>query len=127
MTGGEKYEYRWCDKKEYKKPTMLSAPRYIDLLMRWIEDHINDEQLFPPEPEVPFPKTFMPIVKKIFSRLYRVFVHVYYHHFERLVEIGAEAHINTCYKHFYLFISEFQLINPNELAPLQDLTDTLCS
>ncbi|UYV65071.1 MOB3B, partial [Cordylochernes scorpioides] len=68
--------------------------------------------------EVPFPKNFIPNCKKILTRLFRVFVHVYIHHFDRLVSIGAEAHVNTCYKHFYYFITEFDLVSQKELEPL---------
>lgn len=39
--------------------------------------------------DVPFPKTFLPLCKKILTRLFRVFVHVYIHHFDRIVSIGA--------------------------------------
>ena len=85
----------------------------------------------------PFPKTFLTTCKKIFTRLYRVFVHVYIHHFDKLIAIGAvschtifsylsllllllfqEAHINTCYKHFYYFVTEFKLVDPKEFEPL---------
>lgn len=52
------------------------------------------------------------------SRLFRVFVHVYIHHFDSICSMGAEAHINTCYKHYYYFISEFNLIDHSELEPL---------
>ena len=52
------------------------------------------------------------------SRLFRVFVHVYIHHFDSICSMGAEAHINTCYKHYYYFISEFSLIEHSELEPL---------
>lgn len=31
----------------------------------------------------------MPLCKKILTRLFRVFVHVYIHHFDRIVSIGA--------------------------------------
>ena len=39
----------WCDgpNGNYKKPTPLPAPVYINLLMDWIEEQINNEQLFP--------------------------------------------------------------------------------
>lgn len=127
MSGGPQYEYHWQDgSKEYKKPTLLSAPKYIALLMDWVETLINDEELFPPQPDIPFPKTFQPTVKQIFRRLFRVFVHVYYHHFDRLTQIGAEAHINTCFKHFYYFVRQFKLIDPKEIDPLKDLIKQLC-
>ena len=36
-----------------------------------------------------------------------------------------EKHINTCYKHFYYFVREFNLIGPKELEPLSELTKNL--
>ena len=108
MSGGPKYEYLWCDGDLYKKPTQLSAPKYITLLMEWIEKQINEESIFPVTvgkassclafdfilnlffiKGVPFPKTFQSICKKILTRLFRVFVHVYIHHFDKLSQIGA--------------------------------------
>ena len=65
-----------------------------------------------------------------------MFVHVYIHHFDKLVGIGAvshscsclyfqcyfiisqEAHINTCYKHFYYFVNQFKMVDPKEFEPL---------
>lgn len=69
-------------------------------------------------PGTPFPKNFLQAVRKILSRLFRVFVHVYIHHFDRIAQMGSEAHVNTCYKHFYYFVTEFNLIDPKELEPL---------
>lgn len=145
MSGGPKFEYLWQDGIKYKKPTHLPAPQYIALLMDWVESQINDEnvgmlfqnwydhllsslfQLFPVTTDIPFPKTFQPQCKKILTRLYRVFVHVYVHHFDRIMSIGAEPHVNTCYKHFYYFVTEFQLINEKEFAPLQEMTRKICT
>ncbi|XP_014937406.2 MOB kinase activator 3A isoform X1 [Acinonyx jubatus] len=118
MSGGPKYEYRWQDEHQFRKPTALSAPRYMDLLMDWIEVQINNEELFPTHVGTPFPKNFLPVVRKILSRLFRVFVHVYIHHFDRIAQMGSEAHVNTCYKHFYYFVKEFGLIDTKELEPL---------
>ncbi|KAK1152409.1 MOB kinase activator 3A isoform X1 [Acipenser oxyrinchus oxyrinchus] len=118
MSGGPKYEYRWQDEHKYKKPTALPAPKYMSLLMDWIEMQINNEVIFPTNVGTPFPKNFMQVAKKILSRLFRVFVHVYIHHFDRVLQMGAEAHVNTCYKHFYYFVKEFNLIDHKELEPL---------
>jgi len=127
MSGGPKYEYYWADNDRYKKPTALPAPQYVVLLMDWVDAQINDAALFPPESDTPFPKNFLPMVKNIMKRLFRVFVHVYIHHFDRIRAIGAEAHINQCYKHFYFFINEFHLIEKRELNPLKEMTMTLCA
>ncbi|KAF4014812.1 hypothetical protein G4228_006059 [Cervus hanglu yarkandensis] len=118
MSGGPKYEYRWQDEHKFRRPTALSAPRYMDLLMDWIEVQINNEDVFPTNVGTPFPKNFLQVVKKILSRLFRVFVHVYIHHFDRIAQLGSEAHVNTCYKHFYYFVTEFGLIDTKELEPL---------
>uniref|UniRef100_A0A8C2SI80 MOB kinase activator 3A n=1 Tax=Capra hircus TaxID=9925 RepID=A0A8C2SI80_CAPHI len=118
MSGGPKYEYRWQDEHKFRRPTALSAPRYMDLLMDWIEVQINNEDIFPTNVGTPFPKNFLQVVKKILSRLFRVFVHVYIHHFDRIAQLGSEAHVNTCYKHFYYFVTEFGLIDTKELEPL---------
>ena len=56
-----------------------------------------------------------------------MFVHVYVHHFDRIMSIGAEPHVNTCYKHFYYFVTEFELINEKEFAPLQEMTRKICT
>jgi len=127
MSGGPQYEYQWQDANmaAYKKPVAVPAPKYIDLLMDWTEQIINDDRMFPPLPDIPFPKNFVSVVKQIFRRLFRVFVHVYYHHFKKLAEIGAEPHVNTCYKHFYYFVKEFEIIDEKELAPLASLTKSL--
>ncbi|GAB5579831.1 MOB kinase activator 3B isoform X1 [Prionailurus iriomotensis] len=123
MSGGPKYEYRWQDDLKYKKPTALPAPQYMNLLMDWIEVQINNEDIFPTCVGVPFPKNFLQICKKILCRLFRVFVHVYIHHFDRVIVMGAEAHVNTCYKHFYYFVTEMNLIDRKELEPLKERDD----
>jgi len=119
------YEYLWADGETVKKPIKVSAPKYIDLLMTWVQSILDDESVFPSSVDVPFPKNFKDVVKTIFKRLFRVYAHIYYSHFQNIVSLGEEAHLNTCFKHFYYFCSEFQLIDKKELAPLQDLIDNL--
>uniref|UniRef100_A0A1I8AT00 MOB kinase activator-like 2 n=1 Tax=Steinernema glaseri TaxID=37863 RepID=A0A1I8AT00_9BILA len=125
MSGGARYEYLWQDGVTYKKPTHLPAPDYVYLLMDWIEIRINDEHIFPSNTAVPFPKDFRSVCKKILTRLFRVFVHVYIHHFDRLVQLGAEPHANTLYKHFYFFVTEHQLVSSKELDALKEMTERL--
>ncbi|CAL2040290.1 hypothetical protein CAEBREN_20093 [Caenorhabditis brenneri] len=125
MCGGSRYEYLWQDGLEYKKPTRLPAPQYMQLLMDWIEVRINDESIFPSSTNVSFPKDFRQICKKILTRLFRVFVHVYIHHFDRIRELGAEPHANTLYKHFYFFVTEYGMVSAKELEALKDMTERL--
>lgn len=121
MKAGEKYEYLWADGVKYKKPVKVSAPEYVDLLMTWAESQLNDESIFPSKLGTPFPKNFKQIVSVIFKRLFRVYAHIYYSHFNKMVSFGAEAHLNTCFKHFIYFVHEFELIDSKELEPMKDL------
>lgn len=126
MSGGPRYEYHWADGDKYKKPTSVPAQQYIALLMDWIEATINNEDIFPTTPDVPFPKIFSATAKKILTRLFRVFVHVYIHHFDKVQAIGAEAHVNQCFKHYYYFITEYNMIDRKELEPLKQMIDRIC-
>ena len=92
-----RYEYLWCDKEQYRKPTKLPAPQYMARLMEWVEAQVNDEALFPSAPGTPFPRHYAATVRKSLSRLFRVFVHVYIHHFDHLRDIGAVRCVSfTC-------------------------------
>jgi len=125
MSAGPKYEYLWADGENVKKPIKVSAPDYVDYLITWVQNILDDETVFPSRVDVPFPKTFQATVKLIFKRLFRVYAHIYYSHFHKIVSLGEEAHLNTCFKHFYYFITEFNLVDKKELLPLQELIDNL--
>ncbi|XP_063933720.1 MOB kinase activator-like 1 homolog A [Zophobas morio] len=123
MSAGPKYEYHWADGGKFKKPTRMPAPQYIDLLMSWIQDQLDNEAVFPSKIGVPFPKNFMQTAKMIIRRLFRVYAHIYYSHFERILSLGEQAHLNTSFKHFTYFVQEFNLIDKKELSPMQYLID----
>ncbi|KAG5458569.1 MAG: Mps1 binder-like protein, partial [Olpidium bornovanus] len=127
VVGSEQYEYHWCDGQQFKKPTKVSAPEYVDYLMTWVQSQLDDENVFPSKIGVPFPKNFPSVVKNIFKRLFRVYAHIYHSHFPKIVSLGEEAHLNTSFKHFVFFVQEFGLIDKKELAPMQELIDSLTS
>ncbi|XP_009955700.1 PREDICTED: MOB kinase activator 1A-like, partial [Leptosomus discolor] len=109
MSAGPRYEYHWADGTNIKKPIKCSAPKYIDYLMTWVQDQLDDETL--------------PILK----RLFRVYAHIYHQHFDSVMRLQEEAHLNTSFKHFIFFVQEFNLIDRRELAPLQELIEKLGS
>ena len=89
--------------------------QYITKLMSWIGKQINDEHIFPRNHKagklkvkhyhdlqndlqkiyhlllcyvaIPAPTVIVPVCKKILTRLYRVFVHLYVHHYDTFVEM----------------------------------------
>ncbi|KAE8796129.1 MOB kinase activator-like 1A [Hordeum vulgare] len=126
MTAGSKFEYRWADGVQIKKPIEVSAPKYVEYLMDWIEVQLDDESIFPQKiGRTTFPQNFRDVVKTIFKRLFRVYAHIYHTHFQKIVSLKEEAHLNTCFKHFTLFTCEFKLIDKAELAPLIDLIESI--
>ncbi|CEH18355.1 probable mob1 protein [Ceraceosorus bombacis] len=127
MTAGPRYEYHWQDANSaaYKRPTRMSAPEYVDCLMTWTQNLLDDEEVFPSKLGVPFPGNFQATVKGILRRLFRVYAHIYNHHFAQICALSIEAHLNTSYRHFLLFVTEFNLIESRELAPLQELNEAI--
>ncbi|KAL7136856.1 hypothetical protein ABFS83_10G057400 [Erythranthe nasuta] len=125
MSAGPRYEYRWADGITIKKPIVVSAPKYVDYLMDWVEAQLDDESVFPQKFGVPFPPNFQEVVKTIMKRLFRVYGHIYHSHFQKIVSLQEEAHLNTCFKHFVLFTLEFGLIEKGELAPLDDIIESI--
>ncbi|KAG6506674.1 hypothetical protein ZIOFF_032001 [Zingiber officinale] len=119
------YEYRWADGVQIKKPIEVSAPKYVEYLMEWIEVQLDDESIFPQKLGTPFPANFKDVVKTIFKRLFRVYTHIYHSHFQKIVSLKEEAHLNTCFKHFILFTYEFGLIDKKEITPLQELIESI--
>jgi len=123
MAAGPFFEYKWADGNKIKKPIKCSAPKYMDLMMSWVQATLDDESIFPVRVGEPFPPNIRQIVCTIFKRLFRCYAHMYVHHFEPLQEMGAEPHLNTCFRHFMLFVREFDLVDRAELAPLRELID----
>ncbi|KAJ1566318.1 Mitotic exit network component [Cladochytrium tenue] len=125
MSAGPKFEYLWADGATYKKPTKVSAPAYIELLMSWINAQLDDPTLFPTVAGQPFPLSFTASARGILRRLFRVYAHIYHSHFARARELGVDAHLNTSFRHFVLFVDEFHLVDRKEMAPLEDLVATI--
>ncbi|CAH8333103.1 unnamed protein product [Eruca vesicaria subsp. sativa] len=116
-----RYEYRWTDGIPIKKPIVVSVPEYVNYLMDWIETQIDNKTIFPQKPEVSFPPNFKDLVKVILKRLFRVYAHIYHSHFQEILNLKEELHLNTCFKHLVVFISEYQLIDEVELEPLKEI------
>lgn len=124
MSAGPKYEYLWMDEVA-RKAVKCSAPQYVDHLMTWVQLKLDDENVFPSRTDVPFPKNFQSIIKTIFKRLFRIYAHIYHSHFNKIVSLGEEAHLNTCFKHYYYFITEFNLVDKKEIGPLAEVVQSL--
>jgi MOB kinase activator 1 len=163
MKATDEFEYLWQDSENYKKPTKMSAPAYIEQMMAWVQSNIDNEQVLPSrigmyspfplhlsskgqrdwrktpsckgsgwltappqQPGVPFPKSFPSLIRQIFKRMYRVYAHIYCHHYPVIRELGLEPHLNTSFKQYVLFIDEHNLASGRDFwGPLGDLVDSM--
>ncbi|WFD28744.1 Mitotic exit network component [Malassezia nana] len=127
MCAGPRFEYHWQDPTsvKYRRSTRLSAPDYIECLLNWTQAQMDDEQLFPVQPGAQFPPQFVDRVKAILRRLFRIYAHVYHHHFAQVCAMRLETHLNTSYRHFFLFVTEYHLIDPKEMVPLAEINEAI--
>ena len=70
-----------------------------------------------------FPENFIPVMRILFKKLFRVYAHVYHHHLNEFIKRNAEIHLNTSFKYFGMFVREFGLISKKEEAPLRKLLE----
>lgn len=121
-----RFEYLWQDNENYKRPTKMAAPAYIEQLMSWVQSSIDNEAVLPSRIGVPFPKSFPSLVRQIFKRMYRVYAHIYCHHYPVIRELGLEPHLNTSFKQYVLFIDEHGLASGKDFwGPLGDLVESM--
>jgi len=75
---------------------------------------------------VHFPKNFQATVRQLVKRLFRVYAHIYCHHYPVIVALGLDPHMNTSFKHYVLFIKEFDLESGKDFyGPLSDMVETI--
>ncbi len=122
---GNRYEYFWVDGSKYKEPTSMSAKKYMTCMFDWIEEQITNPAIFPTDDHGSYPANFEDIVRNIFRKLFRMYAHVYYHHFDQVKEAGAESQLNSTFQHLAYFVLEYQLVDDSELRPLRKLIGKL--
>jgi MOB kinase activator 1 len=88
----------------------------------WLDNEVSDPSKYPLDGDQPHPPNFVQKhVKVAFKRLFRVYAHIYHSHFQQFVQLDAQAHLNTCFKHFIYFVREFDLVDEKQLEPLKML------
>ncbi|PRP88870.1 hypothetical protein PROFUN_00338 [Planoprotostelium fungivorum] len=108
MRAGPYYSYLWREDKS-QKPTDVSARKYVELLQQKAYE------------ELKYPTEITETILEIWRRLIRVYFHIYCHHWDVLCETKSAFYINTCFKHLYVFASEFKLVREADLGPIQQI------
>ncbi|KAK9456070.1 Mob1/phocein [Dipodascopsis uninucleata] len=122
MSAGPGIDYTWLDTS--KKQVRLPASTYIDYVLTWINNKLNDQALFPTKAGVPFPPQFPSILQNIFKQMFRIFAHIYHNHFDLIVHLSLEAHWNSFFAHFISFSKEFELLDRRDTEPLKELIES---
>ncbi|CAH6723612.1 CBK1 kinase activator protein Mob2p [[Candida] jaroonii] len=121
MNAGPNTNYLWVDSNG--QTVNLPACQYIEYVLTWISNKLNDQSVFPTKSGGAFPPNFMKDCKNISRQMFRIFAHMYHNHFDKIVHLSLEAHWNSFFSHFISFIKEFSLVDRNELTPLLPLIE----
>jgi MOB kinase activator 1 len=116
-------EYLWRDNGQYQCPTRLPASSYMSHALAEALAMIDDQSIFPIHEDQNFPPHFVQCVREMYKRLFRLFAHLYYVHYEQIKQMGSNRHLNSSFKHFILFALEFDLLSSATIAPLQQFID----
>eukprot|EP00443_Scrippsiella_acuminata_P009967 CAMPEP_0115245194 /NCGR_PEP_ID=MMETSP0270-20121206/40385_1 /TAXON_ID=71861 /ORGANISM="Scrippsiella trochoidea, Strain CCMP3099" /LENGTH=268 /DNA_ID=CAMNT_0002660369 /DNA_START=114 /DNA_END=916 /DNA_ORIENTATION=- len=117
MCCGKHVTYEWADENSTVTKGM-PAIKYMSTLVDWAHDLLANPSVVPQDGgEVP--DHFLPSMRLLHKRFFRVFAHVYLHHFSEVQENGGEAHLNYCFKHWLFFVRAMDLVSEEQLTPLK--------
>ena len=121
MRAGRYYEYAWADvgSVEFANPTIVSAPKYMDLLMTWVDTHLNNMG----NQSGSISESFETNVKIFCRRLFRVYAHVLCEHYDQTKPIHHQLRYSLY--HFLIFMTEFGLlISDTEIEPIRSVIES---
>ncbi|KAJ7130890.1 Mob1/phocein [Mycena filopes] len=113
MSAGSTLNYTWINQD--RKHVHLPAPTYIDYVMTWVQNMLDDDNVFPTKSGQDFPPSFPSTVKHIYRQLLRVFAHIYHAHYAQILHLRSEPHFNSLFAHFLAFGGEFELLEMKDL------------
>jgi len=113
MNAGDQLVYTWVDANH--KHVKLPAATYIDYVFTWVEHLLQDPAIFPTKAGLPFPPGFPATCKHMYRQLLRVFAHMYQAHFQDILNLRIEPHLNSLFAHYLAFGAEFDVLDKKEL------------
>ncbi|KAG5646511.1 hypothetical protein DXG03_003278 [Asterophora parasitica] len=113
MSAGPALNYTWISQD--RKSVHLAAPTYIDYVMTWVQNLLDDDNTFPTKAGQEFPQSFPSTVKHIYRQLLRVFAHIYHSHYHQILHLRSEPHFNSLFAHFLAFGREYELLEVKDV------------
>jgi len=59
------------------------------------------------------------------TRFFRIYAIIYTHYYRKYVDLSADRHLNTSFKHFMFFCFEYDIINNSEFDALSGIVTEL--
>lgn len=124
-------DYTWIDQN--RKQVKLPAPTYIDYVMTWVQNMLDDDSVFPTKAGTSlltsrisceltrfregreFPQHFPSTAKHIYRQLLRVFAHIYHAHYPQILHLRSEPHFNSLFAHYLAFGKEYELLDVKDV------------
>jgi len=113
MSASSTLNYTWINQD--RKNVHLAAPTYIDYVMTWVQNLLDDESVFPTKSGHDFPPSFPATVKHVYRQLLRVFAHIYHAHYSQILHLRSEPHFNSLFAHFLAFGKEYELLEVKDV------------
>ncbi|THH31236.1 hypothetical protein EUX98_g2948 [Antrodiella citrinella] len=113
MAAGPQLNYTWINQD--RKSVQLPAPTYIDYVMTWVQNLLDDENAFPTRSGRDFSPSFPSTIKHVYRQLLRVFAHLYYAHYPQILHLRSEPHFNSLFAHFLAFGKEYELLDVKDV------------
>ncbi|KAH9948874.1 Mob1/phocein [Amylocystis lapponica] len=117
MAAGPTLNYTWINQD--RKSVQLAAPMYIDYVMTWVQNLLDDENVFPTKSGRDFSQSFPGTAKHIYRQLLRVFAHLYYAHYQQILHLRSEPHFNSLFAHFLAFGKEYDMLDIKDVKGQQ--------
>ena len=107
----------------------MAASEYIKRSLEHCQILMDDESIFPVAECVPFAShskgKYQTGIKTIFKRIFRIYAHLYHHHYQIFTDSNVESLLNTSFKHFIFFIQKFNLVSEKDQEPLEQMIQSL--
>ncbi|KAF7964832.1 hypothetical protein HWV62_40164 [Athelia sp. TMB] len=113
MSASSSLNYTWINQD--RKNVHLPAPTYIDYVMTWVQNLLDDDAVFPTKSGQDFPPSFPATVKHVYRQLLRVFAHIYHAHYSQILHLRSEPHFNSLFAHFLAFGKEYELLEVKDV------------
>lgn len=107
--------YQWA--QNGGKPVKLSAPDYISTLLAYAQRVLTNRELIPHD-DTQFPEHAIDSIKDVVKKLFRVYAHIFRHHFE---EVSSRGRAHTMIRSLTGFIAhshDFELLEEDSMEPM---------